>query len=351
MKQIFIFIGILMVVHVQAQIELDLSINKGANYSISRNENAILLKNCSPQFAYKVEWDLISNLNPPFKIDDDGGLSAAETCSDTVNDLISNISTSPDEDSIKEYVKQAQTQMGLLQDQACRNALQSAVSLTQIRVPIPYAPLKDNQVITVTVTKVTKEGAPVEGGRWTFVLKTPEKSRWLVHYGLTYTSSLISKTKNYFSMADTTAPNKYTITRENDEGPKPWENISATINFTYPFHAKPKGVDGGFTAGFGLSAGFELSGQAGLSMIIGDNVILGTGIVMMQKYKLMGTFQEGQVIKDNLAFTSLHHKVWVPELYVTLGFRFGKNPFEKRQEQPASSSQDGETGNEETSDE
>lgn len=320
----------------KAQVIMDLSIKKGSNQTISINENNITLINCSIKYGYKVEWDFVQNLNPPFEIKESGGASSASGCTDQVKSINKNIITSVSEDSVKKYVDLANELIPNLSDVTCKNLLKSSIVRTQIKMSIPYAPLKNNQVITVTITKVDKEtGNPVEDGKWTFVLKTPEKSRWLVHYGLTYTPSIISKTDHYYSLADTNVANKFTITKENNNGPRPWENISATINFTYPFHADPKGVDLGFTAGFGLSAGLELSGQAGLSMIIGDNVILGSGIVMMQKYKLMGKYKNGQIIKENLEFNSLHDKVWLPELYFTLGFRFGNNPFAKKAAEPA----------------
>ena len=181
----------------------------------------------------------------------------------------------------------------------------------------------------MTVTRISsdKNSKPVT---WVKTFKTPEKTRWLVHYGLTYAPTLISKFDHYHSFADTSAANKYTITKDNGNGPKAWENISATIDFTYPFHGDERNYDAGITAGFGISAGLELSGHIGLSAIIGQNVIVGSGIAFMQKKKLKGQYKEGQIIKENLSFDALHEKVWVPELFFTIGFRFGSNPFVKK---------------------
>ncbi|MGY3054168.1 hypothetical protein ACVWYG_002371 [Pedobacter sp. UYEF25] len=328
MKIILTALGLLISHIAMTQVKIDLSIKKGFERTILINEKQIQLINCSKQFRYKIEWQFVQNITPPLK--NVGGEESTANCGKAF-DLIKNIlETAISEDSIKKYVDKANTLMSTLTDSKCIAALKSSIAETEQIFPIPYSPLKNNQVITLTVTKVDKKGEQVEDGKWTFVLKTPEKSRWLVHYGLTYSPSLISKTDHYYSSADTSVANKFTVTKENDNGPKPWENISATINFTYPFHAEPRDFDLGFTAGFGLSAGFELSGQTGLSLIIGDNVILGSGIVMRQKYKLMGKYKEGQIIKENLNFDSLHEKVWLPGLYVTLGFRFGTNPFAKK---------------------
>lgn len=334
MKLLIITISLFIYEATGAQVTLDLSLKNGSKQTITLRESTIRLINCSKQYRYKAEWDFVQNITPQFELKDKAAQSS-EDCSQELKIIQEKLLYSKSEDSVKKYVDLGNKLIPNLTDSKCIASLKASIAETEQVIPIPYAPLKNNQVITLTVTKIDTDGNPVGGGKWTFVLKTPEKSRWLVHYGLTYTPSIISKTDHYYSLADTSMANKFTITRENDNGPKPWENISATINFTYPFHADPKGFDLGFTAGFGLSAGLEISGQAGLSMIIGDNVILGSGIVMMQKYKLMGRYKNGQIIKENLNFDGLHDKVWLPELYFTLGFRFGNNPFAKKATEPA----------------
>ncbi|MEO7316506.1 MAG: hypothetical protein ABIW47_15055 [Ginsengibacter sp.] len=335
MKTIFSIVLLFSFFIIHAQTNLDLSIKKGSSQTILLNEKEIRLSNCCLNgVQYKVEWDIVQNITPYFKITD-VTLQSADSCSQEVKKVKADILNSKSEADIKKYVDQAKELINTIADSKCIAGLKAIISQTENVIKIPYTPLKNNQVITLTVTKIDQKGNQVGDSKWTFILKTPEKSRWLVHYGLTYTPSIISKTNHYYSLADTSVANKFTITKENNNGPKPWENISATINFTYPFHADSKDVDLGFTAGFGLSAGLELSGQAGLSMIIGDNVILGSGIVMMQKYKLRGRYSNGQIIKDNQDFSGLHEKVWLPELFFTLGFRFGNNPFAKKAAEPA----------------
>ena len=314
-----------------AQINLDLSLKEGNTQTISIKEKSIRLINCCKLYRYKVDWEFIQNITPPFE-DLNSGNNSLPQCGKEIDAIKDELMNQESEEDIKKYVDQGRKLLETLTDTKCVALLKVYIAETEQLIPIPYAPLKNNQVITLTVTRVEKDGKQVDDKKWVFVLKTPEKSRWLIHYGLTYAPSIISKTNHYYALADTSVANRYTITKENKNGPKPWENISATINFTYPFHAEPQGFDGGFTAGFGLSTGLNLSGHAGLSMIIGDNVILCTGIAMMQKYRLKGKYKDGQVIKENLEFDGLHEKVWLPELYFTIGFRFGSNPFAKKQE-------------------
>jgi hypothetical protein len=336
-KSLFTLLGLVISAIGMGQVIIDLSLPKGNTQTVKLNATSIRLINCSKQFRYKIDWDFKQETTPLFSTIN--GASSGVPCNAEIKSIIQKLDNSESEDTIKKYVDIANKIIPNINDAACTPFLKAAISETEIIMPIPYAPLNYNQTITLTISRFNSEGKDEANKKWTFIIKTEEKSRWLVHYGLTYTPNLISKTDQYFSQADTSRPNYYTITKKNDDGPKAWENISATINFTYPFHPDSRSYDGGITAGFGLSAGFELSGHAGVSAIIGENVILGTGIAFMQKYKLNGEYKEGQVVKTDLNFEALHHKVWMPELYFTIGFRFSNNPFAKKEDKSGGASE------------
>ena len=329
MKQIFFTIFALISLSIKAQtLDIDLSEKKGKSIDLDLGIKAIRLINCSKNVTYELDWKVTKVVVQPF---DTKAFSSDESklkdCSKEVQELKVNLDSENDEGKIKKFVDDAIKLIEKLGNDNCALILKTSIDETQHIREIPFV-LVNNQIITLTITKVAKNGTKETS--WSYTLKTPEKTRWLIHYGLTYAPNIISKVDHYFSQADTSATNKYTITKENDNGPKQWENISATINFTYPIHSDSRDFDWGFTAGFGLNAGFELSGHTGLSAIIGENVIIGTGIAFMQKFKLMGAYKENQVIKTNLNFEALHHKVWLPELYFTIGFRFNSNPFAKK---------------------
>ncbi|MGV3765208.1 MAG: hypothetical protein ACO1NW_03730 [Chitinophagaceae bacterium] len=289
---------------------------------------------------YQVSWKITKKPAAYLSLSASGeGFSFASdstnNCADNIENSIAAIINETEEEKVKELVGEVRKMIRHNMDDACNNKIRSAIALTTQKIYSPYS-LHDNEEVLLTVKKISSDETEQES--WNYTFETPQKSRWLTHYGLTYAPSIISKVSNYYSLADTSTANRYTISKENDNGPKPWENISVTANFTYPFHSDNRGFDGGFTAGFGLSAGFELSGHAGLSMIIGQNIIIGTGVGFMQKHRLKGEYREGQVIKENLSFDALHRKVWMPELNFTIGFRFGSNPFGKKSSSDAESS-------------
>lgn len=321
-KQIFVILHLsLSWGFAQGQITLDLSTKGGTIPITDIKATTIKLSNLLDlkKTNYIIDWKVERLKTPMFA---NASESSGESCSEEVKDVLSELKTAKDESEVKIGLEKAIKQMRAAPDD-CLNALKQAISLHETDILIPFN-LDFNQKITVTITRHDGENSQK---KWEFILTTEEKTRWLVHYGLTYAPNLLSKPDLFFSKADNSVASKYIITKQNGNGPNAWDNISATMNFTYPFSNKQKDFDIGFTGGFGLSAGFELSGHAGLSAIIGENVILSSGFVMMPKYALKGEYKEGQEIKENLAFDSLHKKGWYPELYFTIGFRFGKNPF------------------------
>lgn len=337
MKQtITLFVFLSMFLNTMAQIDFDLSKHENTTETIDLNiATGIRFKNLLPKAIDQGQYTFTINMSieniPTFnKVMFSG--AQCESDSDSLQEAIKKVVGSADEELLSYNLKALEIEKKKSANKDCIVYCNTLVEKTVFFKSFLFK-LQNNQTIIVTVKRqVTKDSTIT----WTKIYKTPEKTRWLVHYGLTYASSIISKTDKYFAFADTSTANRYTITKNNDNGPRGWDNISATIEFTYPFHGDERPFDGGFTAGFGINSGFELSGHAGLSAIIGENIILGSGIVFMQKYKLRGEYKENQVIKTNLNFEALHEKVWLPELYFTIGFRFGSNPFAKKSTTPAS---------------
>ena len=337
MKNLFLLTLALISLKATAQLEMNLGNHIDKEMTINaETDNVLIVRSLLPLARDKKEYSIFINMQereiPPF---DNNLLPAGPPCgnaSDALRELISDIEKEKDEVSLFGKINGLEKMKGKLgqEMQECIKHCDVLTEKTISRNSLKFK-LANNQTITVTVKRRFKIADKDTITTWVSVFKTPEKTPWLVHYGLIYTPSALNKVDRFYSQADTNVANKYTITKENENSNKPWENISATINFTYPFNRETKGFDSGFTAGFGISSGFDLSGHVGLSAIIGENVILSSGIAMMQKYRLKGSYSKDQIIKENLNFESLHEKVWLPEIFFTLGFRFGSNPFAKKE--------------------
>jgi hypothetical protein len=313
-----------------AQPIIDLSQDKQKAENISLEQKKIKIINKLPTKKYKLVYivektDNSSELIPPFDVAAFAGESSDCGCNAGINKKIDDLFTAATEKELGKRISDLRDE--LKGDDGCKKLclakLEKILEATIAEEDIDVT-LENNQTITVVVIRDDNDGKFLT---WTKTLKTPRTSRWLTHYGLTYAPAIISKDSLFFSKTDTSTANRFIVTPQHNRSPRPWDNISATINFTYPFSSKVKGLDLGFTAGFGLNPGLQLSGHTGLSAIIGTNVILGTGVVLMQKYNLRGQFADKDVIRENLNFEALHEKVWRPEIYFTIGFRFNKNPF------------------------
>jgi hypothetical protein len=312
------------------EVQIDLANRKAAAVNdFDIDTKSVRLLNRSKIANYKLEWKFKNKPMPFLNIPaaEKANLSSTSvdlnTCNADVKRIIAILDGEIDEVKIKKAVEEGRALLAKGSAGTCAATLETSMSETESVEKIPRK-LQYNQEVTLTVTKTDKAGK--ELGVWTYTFNTEEHTRWLTHFGLTYAPSIISKVDHYYSQ-DSTVASTYRIAKQNNNGPKPWENISATINFTYPFVDKSEGLNGGFTAGFGLNPTMQLSGHTGLSALIGTNVFLGTGVVFMQKQRLRGEFSENKIIKTNLTFDALHEKVWLPELYFTIGFRFNKNPF------------------------
>ena len=335
MKRLLYIICLLLIVtlkQVSAQndaIEVDLSDNKAAQVEIDVDVEKFIILNRVKDITYSPEW-AIKRKAPPVLVLPVASSSdekhAALTCSKDVKDLMTALDSAIDEKAVKALVDRGNQILSTIADDECKTSLKERIDATKALIEFPYAGMLDyNMTISLTIRRVDKNNKQLSPLKYTFV--TEEKSRWLTHFGLSYAPSVFSPGKRYFSKADADVASTYIITAQHNRDRSILENISPTLNFTYPFSNKFRGLDAGFTAGFGLNQALQLSAHSGLSALIGTNVIISSGIVLMQKYNLRGEYAESDIIKENLAFDSLHEKVWKPELYFTIGFRFDKNPF------------------------
>jgi len=205
--------------------------------------------------------------------------------------------------------------------------------------------LRNNQEITVTVTRKYNNGKKDTSIQWVRTFKTPAKSPWSIMYGFTYIPNVMNPVSNYYCLEDTAA-NTFAITRLNNQKNYFFKNVSPTLMITWtPMHQYryTKGTrcksffsnhfyQLGFTAGLSMNFASETGSVTALaapSLVIARNVSLSAGVCMTQKQVLNGKYSEGAVIAENLDFDQLHEKQFMGEWFITLAIRFEENPFKK----------------------
>jgi len=311
------------------QIVFDLSNKISSTQTIDLNKKGITFINLVPgkREQYSFSINMKEDPIPPFTVSTTSA-SACDNADQSLKDALIGVENSQFEDSVDSYVKKLKTEIKKLSaaNQPCIDLCNAWIAKTTYTQPFLFN-LKNNQTITVTVARKfkTKEKKDTSA-TWTQTFKTPEKSPWLTHFGFTYQPNIISKYNQFYSKADTSNANKFTVTKLNGHQTRFWQNISPTIMFSYPIRQKDSANYWAFSA-MAATNFSTFSAGAGFSRIIGVNVALGTGIMFTQKYVLNGQYKEGDIIKTNLTYDQLHEKKWGPEIYFTIALRFDKNPF------------------------
>lgn len=223
------------------------------------------------------------------------------------------------EDSITDAGTTCQTQIDIAR---------KLIGATRDLKGLAQALIMDNdETVTVKVTR-TKIGTGDNAEKpkeWEFIFSTPGQ-RWKVFYGFTYSPDLISAEDTYFtqSMEDTTT---FQVTKGRNSGNKSvYKNLTPTVMFTYMLTRKDSDFKGAAVGGVSLDLS-KLSAMVGGALVIGDNLSLNAGIIFREKDRLINKYSDGQVIQEALEYDQLHEKIWQPEVFFSIGFRFSKNPF------------------------
>lgn len=207
--------------------------------------------------------------------------------------------------------------------------------------------LRNNQEITITVTRKFKKDNKDTSVVWVRTFKTPEKTPWSLMYGFTFVPNLMNPATHYYCVEDTIS-NTYKITPLNNQNKLFFRNLSPTIMITwtpmskYRFRKKTWGraifsnnlYQFGFTAGLSMNFNSDVGGLTAMvapSFVIARNVSLSFGACMTPKHMLKGKYKEGEYVKENLDFDQLHEKQYMGEWFLSLAIRFDENPFGKKE--------------------
>jgi hypothetical protein len=196
--------------------------------------------------------------------------------------------------------------------------------------------LEDNQELTLRFTR-SEKGNFEARDLFTITFSTPLKSAgtWLSLYGVNF---IRGGDERFFASADAAPSTTYTVTsfadrQENDFAPslyfmwiKP-RNYDSRLVRALSWNSRD--VFGGLTAGIGFDFD-NPTAFLGYGIGWGYNVMLTFGVAMHKEKRLNGRYSPGDVIADNLTEDQLSEETYKPRAYVGLAFRFGSNPFGKK---------------------
>jgi len=311
-------------------LNLDLAeIDPGGKKSIQGNctFDAILIKNSIIGKAYNIIVSREMQVFPalPFK---NSGLQALATDSANCtllrlkyNNLVQLFDrdnpqfNKVDEKKVSETVLLLEAE---LMNSACKNSklrdsANSLISKCQKLIPQKIN-VASGETVTITITRDDKV--------WTWELKGDKVGEWLMSYGFGFCSSaLAGKTYHLQQMDDTTT---FKITKDAKPGALDLAYIPAIFYSFLPASKYNSSYNWSITAGLG----FDLSAPVvffGGGFMFRQNIGINSGVAFQQQSKLLPQYSEGQILTSTMQDSQLHEKVYRPNLFISINFRFDKS--------------------------
>lgn len=309
---------------------LDLgSISPGKSTVLGEKENrtyhGIRLLNIIPNEEYTIEIEReIIPLDPlkfEFPVSD---MSFQQICPEMTEkmELLKQMTIKGDPTE-KEIKKERENLLALIP--TCSDS--SAVTYAKLIV-LSFETDKDEDVevrtgekITITVRRNDKW--------WKFVLRGKPQGEWVTTYGFSFLFLDLGK-KNFVSQPIDDS-DKYTIEEKNNRSAGDLEYIPAIFLSYFPLYSSSQVLNHSLTGGLGFDGASPVV-MLGYSLIYRHNIGFSTGLAFHQQQGLKGEYRENQVISSDLSFDQLHDPVYRPNLFFSVQFRLGKNPFKEEKD-------------------
>ena len=164
---------------------------------------------------------------------------------------------------------------------------------------------------------------------WTFILKGKQPGKWVTTYGFGFTlQRLESRTYvtkqlpngSAFEIVKARKPNIFDV------------NYVPAVFFSYfPSNKFNSRLNPSATAGLG----FDLSAPVVFlcfNLMYFNNIGCSIGLAFQEQDRLKDKYAEDDIISDELDTDQLHDKVYRPNVFFSINFRFGESPFESKKD-------------------
>lgn len=184
----------------------------------------------------------------------------------------------------------------------------------------------------------------------------PDNKPFMVYFGYGVAPNVMTPVSQYF--CDSENNGTYTIRKRSDPGMWSFKDATPVIYYTWvpqmtyhflprkkrakTFGGKTKNFFGtivsnrvykiGFAGGLGLNL-LQPQFVGAPALIIGKNLSFQAGVCVVQKETLRGEYYEGQILNEHLDAENLHRRMYYPEWFFSVAFRFDKVVFVERPEE------------------
>lgn len=322
----------------QDTLHLDLALNDpGSIKSIqgNRSYDIILLENTVADFSYSIEITSTSTMLPKLEFD--------HSSLQDVKDIPNNCS------SLVEKIKELENFQSPPEDyEEPRNENALSKLVNNLKSQLKQSDCEDIGILNnarywlSTTKKPHEEKINIETGekitiivhrdtlKWTFIFNGDERGKWITTYGFGFTSSKLEGS-NYFTkqVPDTTV---FEILKARDNKYLDLNYVPAVFFSYFPKQNFNDCWNHSLTAGLGfdLSAPVVFFGYSGLFY---HNIGISAGVAFQQQYRLKDQYSENEILSLTLDKDQLHDKIYRPNVFVSINFRFGENPFKSNTEE------------------
>lgn len=340
MKKIFTYFFLLISLSIFGQsytIDLAKNINDTYKRTVQSNKQFnLLIKNKLPFKEYNIEITKkaipIEKFNLPSTqkgINTSGG--GAARCARFITDVYKIYELEKEEDlptiikSINNDIKNIEDLLSQKDttDEGCSTShileAKEILKLTD-NIEIWDGKLKQGEQLEIVITR-NLEG---ETRKWTYTYTTEPKGEWQVTYGFSFITQGFNEENIYFSSS---VDNKYIIKKEKNR--KSMSFAPSTFFSWMPIKALYKSWSLGISGGLG----FDFENPTVFlcpTLSYNQNLKLHLGVVAHKQSVLLGKYEEGQIINEDLSKDQLHEQLYKLNPFVSLSFRFNENPFNKQ---------------------
>ncbi|HTF02936.1 MAG TPA: hypothetical protein VK826_02890 [Bacteroidia bacterium] len=178
----------------------------------------------------------------------------------------------------------------------------------------------------------------------------PENKPFMVYFGYGVSPNKMTPVSQFYCASEPSG--SFTVKKRSESGVWSFKDATPVIYYTWvpqmtyhflprkkwakTFGGRTKNFFGtlvsnhvykiGFAGGLGLNL-IRPQFMAAPSLIIGKNLSFQAGVCVMQKETLRGEYYEGQVLTEHLDFENLHRKIYYPEWFFSVAFRFDRVVF------------------------
>lgn len=189
------------------------------------------------------------------------------------------------------------------------------IAVTEMIIHLPA--LRRGQTLTLTISTQVPGGT---ARQWRRAYSTGARGRWTPVYSFAFIGRAINESR-YFAKQSGEA---FVLTKEHK---RDWVDFVPAVFFSWtPADADLGMMDWNFTGGLG----FDMTAPVvmiGTGTRYNENIMVSLGVALHRQQVLLGKYKGGDTLSENLTEAQLHSPSYRPNPYLSIGFRFGANPF------------------------